>query len=448
MIEAGGDRRHYLETFARRGKDAGGRGGAWTAPIRKEAIARFASLGFPTLQQEEWRRTSVAPIARIPFEPQEAYRPDGMTPSMVERFTFEPWECSHLVFVNGHYAPELSRLRTLPDGVRVASLATALEADRGRVEPYLARSADFETRPFAALNTAFMQDGLFMDVAPGRIVEEPIHLLFVSTPRGEPTVSHPRNLIVVGAGSQASIVESYVGLGSGTYFTNAVTEIVVGESALIDHYKLQRESETAFHVATVQARLDRHSTFASHNISLGGALVRNDINAILDAEGVDCTLNGLYIVAGAQHVDNHTVIDHVRPRCDSRELYKGVLDGKSRGVFDGKIIVRPEAQKTDARQTNRNLLLSEDALVDTKPQLEIRADDVKCSHAATIGQLDEDAMFYLRTRAISEEAARNLLVQAFVSEIVHRIRIEPIRAGLECLLFTRLHRGHRAGEGA
>ncbi len=440
MIEAGNDTSAYLESFRA--------GSGWTAPLRKGAISTFAALGFPTLQQEEWRRTSVAPITRIPFRPEAGYRPDGLTPAMVERFTFEPWECSHLVFVNGHYAPELSRLRRVPDGVRVGSLAAALQTDRGRIEPHLARYAHIDRHAFTALNTAFMQDGLFMDVAPGRVLEEPIHLLFVSIPRGEPIVSHPRNLIVAGAGSQVAVVESYVGLGSEAYFTNAVTEVVGCENAVVDHYKVQRESEVGFHVATVEARLDRQCAFTSHNISLGGALARNDINAVLAAEGADCTLNGLYIVAGAQHVDNHTLIDHARPRGGSRELYKGVLDGRSRAVFDGKIIVRPDAQKTDARQTNKNLVVSEEALVDTKPQLEIRADDVKCSHAATIGRLDEDALFYLRTRAIGEEAARNLLVQAFVSEIVHRIRIEPMRAGLECLLFTRLHRGRRTGEDA
>jgi Fe-S cluster assembly protein SufD len=260
-------------------------------------------------------------------------------------------------------------------------------------------------------------------------------------------VSHPRNLIVVGTGGRATIVESYVGPGRDAYFTNAVTEIEGGPGAIVEHYKVQRESEAGFHVATVQARLDRDAGFDSYNVSLGGALTRNDINAVLDAEGVQCRLDGLYVASGRQHVDNHTCIDHARPHCGSRELYKGVLDGASRGVFDGRIIVRPDAQKTDARQVNKNLLLSEEALVDTKPQLEIEADDVKCSHGATIGQLDEDAMFYLRSRAISEEAARNLLIQAFVSEVIHRIRIEPLRAGLECLLFTRLHKGHASGEG-
>jgi Fe-S cluster assembly protein SufD len=446
MVGPGGNKDHYLGAFERLDRAPAG-GGSWTAPIRRAAISRFADLGFPTLQQEEWRRTSVAPIAAIPFESQPEHRPDGLTPAMVERFTFEPWECSHLVFLNGHYAPELSRLRPLPAGVLVASLAEALVTHRDRLEPRLGRYADFQEHAFPALNTAFMQDGAFMHVPEGTLVEEPIHLLFVSVSGAAPLVSHPRNLIVVEAGGRATIVESYVGLGHEVYFTNAVTEIAGGPGAVVEHYKVQRESEAAFHVATVQARLDRDAGFASYNVSLGGALVRNDINAVLDAEGVQCRLDGLYVASGRQHVDNHTCIDHARPHCDSRELYKGVLDGKARAVFDGKIIVRPDAQKTDARQVNRNLLLSEEALVDTKPQLEIRADDVKCTHGATIGQIDEDAMFYLRSRAISEEAARNLLIQAFVSEVVHRIRIEPLRAGLECLLFTRLRRGHAPGEG-
>ena len=433
-------RNAYLATFARFEDALAGNGSSWTGPLRREAIARFEARGFPTTKEEAWRLTSVAPIARTPFTLAPGTTRAGVTAQILEASTFEPWECSHLVFVNGRYAPDLSRLRANLEGARVMNLAAALASERGRVEPHLARHAGVADHPFTALNTAFMQDGAFLEVPPGGIVPEPIHLLFVSTAEGPPAMSHPRTLVVAGAGSQVTLVESYVGLGGGAYFTNAVTEIVAGENAVVHHYKLQRESREAYHVATLQAQIGRNARFASHSVALGGALVRNELNAVLDAEGGDCTLNGLYVVAGRQHVDNHTLIDHARPHCSSRELYKGVLDGQSRGVFEGTIVVRPDAQKTDARQTNKNLLISEEALVDTKPQLRISADDVKCTHGATIGQIDEDAMFYLRARGIGREAARNLLIHAFVNDLLDRITIDPLRAGLECLLATQLPR--------
>ncbi|MGH7429263.1 MAG: Fe-S cluster assembly protein SufD, partial [Candidatus Methylomirabilaceae bacterium] len=351
------------------------------------------------------------------------------------------------VFVNGRYSPQLSSFRSLSKGVTAGSLAAALETDPTSLEPHLTRYARHEEHPFVALNTAFIEDGAFVHVPKGQVLNEPIHLLYVSTAGGTPGVSHPRNLIVVDDESQAMVVESYVGLGRDVYFTNAVTEIVGGRNTVIDYCKLERESEGAFHIATLQARLDRNSTFTSHAIDLGGALVRNDLNAVLAAEGVECTLNGLYMTKGQQHVDNHTRIDHVKPHCNSRELYKGVLDGRSRGVFNGKIYVHKDAQKTDAKQTNKNLLLSENAVINTKPQLEIYADDVKCTHGSTIGQIDQDALFYLRSRGIGRQTARSLLTYAFASEMINRIRIAPIRVQLETLLVTRLPEASQA-EGA
>jgi len=441
---AGTDKDHYLDAFARLRKEESGKR-SWTVPLRERAIARFAEIGFPTLQEEEWRKTSVAPILGVRFQPQARYTPNGFTAPALERYTFEPWECTHLVFINGHYAPELSRLRPLPEGAIVEPMSLALERRRGEIEPHLARHADGGAHAFAALNIAFMQDGAYVRIAEGVSVEEALHLLFISTGSGEPVVSYPRNLIVAGKGSRVSVVESYVGPHHDLYFTDAVTEIVAGEDARVDHTRLQRESEKAFHVGVLQADLGRYARLGSWNISLGGALVRTDLNTLLGAEGAEVRLDGLYITGGSQHVDNHTLIDHAAPGCTSNELYKGVLDDRSRGVFDGRIIVRKDAQKSDAHQTNKNLLVSEDALVDTTPRLQILADDVKCTHGATIGQIDEDAMFYLRTRAISEEAARNLLIQAFVSEVLRGMSIDPIRAGLECLLFTRLRKGHGAG---
>jgi len=436
------ERDRYLLEFGKLEKGSVRNEPAWVRGIRKAAIDRFAEAGFPSTRDEEWKYTNVSPIAMTPFKMLAGPEPDGLTVERLSRITFGELECTHLVFLNGHYSAELSRLRPLPEGAKVGSLAGILRTDAESLEPHLARYVDLKQNAFAALNTAFLRDGAFVYLPEGVVLEEPIHLLFVATSPGEAIVSHPRNLIVAGRGSQAAIVESYVALGDAVYFTNAVTEIVGGENAVIDHCWLQRESVQAFHVATLQAYLGRNCNFSSHSISLGGALVRNDVNVVLDGEGVNCSLNGLYLTTGRQHVDNHTLIDHAKPHCSSREIYKGVLDGKSRGVFNGKIFVRKDAQKTDAKQTNKNLLLSEEALIDTKPQLEIYADDVKCTHGATIGQLDEDALFYLCSRGIDRATARSLLIHAFGSEILHRMPVGPVRTGLECLLFTRMHDGH------
>ncbi len=437
-------REHYLEIFRSRDQARGGRGD-WAAPLRRGALDAFAAAGFPTTRQEAWRHTSVAPILGVPFRPDGDAGGNGITREAIERYTFEPWDCSHLVFVNGHYSAALSRLRPLPDGVIVTSLAEALVKHRELLDPHLGRIAATAGRPFAALNTAMLEDGAFVLVPDRVVVPGDIHLLHVASPHGGPVVSWPRTLVVAGTGSQVAVVESYVSHGTpDPCFTCPVSEVVVGDGARVEHYRIQREANKTSHVSGLQARVGRNGSFGSWNVSLGGALVRNDLECLLDGEGGECRLDGLYVGTGSQHVDNHTSIDHARPHCSSQEFYKGVLDGHARGVFDGRILVRPDAQKTDAHQINRNLILSEDALVDTKPQLEIFADDVKCTHGATVGQLEDDALFYLRSRAIGLEMARNLLIQAFIGEILQRIRIESIRAGLECLLYTRMPHGHRS----
>lgn len=433
----------YLLDFELFEADRARGGPSWVRQLRKAAITRFAELGFPTPRhkdpalREEWKYTDVAPMAEIRFKPAPPEVGGG-------RWEVGVWGLgvagAQLVFMNGHYVHERSSLRSIPEGVKVGSLAVALNAHPALVEPHLARYAGYQDHPFVALNTAFIEDGAFIYIPPGKILEEPIHLLFVSTASREPFVSHPRNLIIVGRNSQVTIVESYVGLEQDVYFTNGVTEIVAHENAVIDHYKLELESGAAFHMATLQSHLDRSSNFTTCSIDLGGALVRNDLNVVLDGEGSECTLNGLYMVTGRQHVDNHTRIDHRKPHCTSRELYKGILDGQSRGVFNGKIYVHKFAPKTDAYQLNKNLLLSDDAVIDTKPQLEIYNNDVKCSHGSTIGQLDRDSLFYLRSRGMDLEAAQSLLTYAFASEIISRIKVEPIRAWLEDLVVTRFQK--------
>jgi len=438
---------HYVSEFSKLQKEQAAGQPGWLGRVRKAALDRFVELGFPTLEDEEWKYTNVAPIAKTSYRLGTETKAPGLKVEQLERITFGEMECSYLVFVNGRFTPELSRIRRLPDGVRVGSLATALAEEPGRLEPHLARHAAFDKQAFVSLNTAFLQDGAFVHLPRRKVMEEPIHLIYVTAPNGAPLVSHPRNLIVAEEGSQVAVVESYVSLGESAYFTNSVTEVVASEGAVVDLCKLQRESEQAYHVATLQSHLSRSARFASHSISLGGALVRNDINMVLDAEGIECVLNGLYLAQGTQHIDNHTFIDHAKAHCASRELYKGVLSGRSHGVFNGKIMVRKDAQKTDAKQTNKNLLLSEEALVDTKPQLEIYADDVRCTHGATIGQLDEEALFYLRSRGVGREDARSLLIHAFATDLISRIPVKPVRTGLECLLMTRLPVGieHREG---
>ena len=317
------------------------------------------------------------------------------------------------------------------------SLRTALELHPELVEAHLGRYALYESNPFVALNTAHFEDGVFLHIPPNTIAEEPIRIDFKAPPD---RTTHPRNLIVVGAGSQLQVVERYT--GTGRYFTNSVTEIVVGENAVVEHVKLEEESGDAFHVSTIQVYQARNSNFKSHNIALGGLLVRTDVNAVLST-GCEGTVNGFYLTNGKQHIDNHTAIDHAEPHAASHELYKGILDGSSSVVFNGKILVRKDAQKTDAKQTNRNLVLSENAVINTKPELQILADDVRCTHGATVGQLDEEALFYLRARGINKTDAQNLLVFAFARDVIDRIGIPDIRSYLETALFESLTRRFR-----
>jgi len=422
----------YLSRFADRERQKP-RGESWSEEIRHSAIARFAALGFPTTRDEEWKYTSVAPIVKVPFAPGNGADIDGKCiDDLIE--TGE----NRLVFINGHFSDRLSRLGVFPKGVIACGLAAAMSDCRERVEPHWARYADYQGQSFVALNTALMDDGAFLFVPAGAVLDAPVHFLFISSAPDEATVAHPRNLIVLESAGQATVVESYLSFDRTAYFTNAVTEIAVGEGGVLDHYKVQLESDKAFHVATHQAHLARSANFSSHSIALGGALARNDVNAALDGEGGECTLNGLYLTHAQQHVDNHTRIDHVKPQCVSRELYKGIMGGKSRGVFNGKIYVHKAAEKTDARQTNKNLLLSEEAWVDTKPQLEIYNNDVKCSHGSTIGQLDEDALFYLRARGIDPQAAIGLLTRGFAADITGRIKSAPVARWVEKLLTEKI----------
>jgi Fe-S cluster assembly protein SufD len=415
-------------------------GPRWLQDLRERGASRFAALGFPSVRDEEWRFTNVAPIATAEF-----LQPDAVVPVTEEElgrliYADAPYR---LVVVNGRYRPELSRVKDAPAGLRAGSLAAAvtgeLQADTEIAQRYLGQLADIGGRAFDALNTSRLEDGAYIYVTEGAIVDRPIQVMFVSTGEsaGQPTVSHPRLLIVTGANAQVRIVETYVGTGK-RYFANALTEVFVGENATVDHYKVQEESLEAFHVASMHVHTARSANFSSHSFTLGGRIVRNDAIVILDGEGAECTLNGLYLADGDRLVDNHTTIDHAKAHCPSHEIYKGILGGRARAVFNGKIIVRPDAQKTDAKQTNRALLLSDSASINTKPQLEIFADDVKCTHGAAIGQLDEDAIFYLRARGLTFADARDLLIHAFAGEILDRVKIDALKVVLERELYTQL----------
>jgi Fe-S cluster assembly protein SufD len=424
----------YLADFDRHEKDLVKKGTPGIHRLRKAAIARFAELGFPKARDEEWRFTNIAPLAAVPFELAH-YEGEGQRDKYAH---VEPDEAtgSLVLCINGYKTFVHHRGSALPEGVIITGLAEALKTHPQLVEPHLGRYADYKNQAFTALNTAFLNDGAFIYVPKGKVIDDPITIVNIVVAFGRPFVWHRRCLVIAEANSQVRIVEKYVGAKDTVYFTNAVTEIVVGPGARIDHYKVQEEGNQAFHIATMQVQQNRDSRFASQNIALGGSLVRNDINAILGAEGCECTLNGLYLATGQQLIDNHTFIDHAKPNCASHELYKGILDGKARGVFNGKILVRQDAQKTDAKQTNKTLLLSDDATINTKPQLEIYADDVKCTHGATVGQLDEEAIFYLRSRGIGDQEARNLLTYAFANDIVGRIQIDRIRDKLEQTLLA------------
>ena len=433
----------FLSHFARLQEKLGRDGDAWLNKIRKDAIGRFAELGFPTTRLEEWKYTSVAPIARIPFQAAEL-RWDGLAEERLAELPLAHSAfsdcCSRIVFINGHYSPQLSS-PDLPERLMVGSLASAIKQNTPSVKEHLAKHAPYQHQAFVALNTAFLEDGAFIEIPQGVTTDEPIYILFVST-ADEPTASHPRSLIIVGADSQAHIIEEYLALGEGPYFTNAVTEIIAGENSVVELSKLEAENAEAFHVSTVQVSQARSSSFTSHSISFGGALVRNDVSVALNGEGADCTLNGLYIASNRQHVDNHTVIDHIKPHCSSRELYKGILDDRSSAVFNGSIVVRKDAQKTDARQSNKNLLLSEGATINSKPQLEINADDVKCTHGTSIGHLDEDSVYYLRARGIGVNEARTVLTYGFANDVLNRMKVDAVRVRLECALLARLSGGH------
>jgi len=423
----------YLEALKQTPRAVGPR---WFEELRGAGKASFEALGFPSPKQEDWKYTSVEAISSAEFFPAGG-ESVALALEQIPSDFLTGHDARRLVFVNGIYRPQFSRAADLPSGVRVPSLAEAA-GDGGGLSTNLGRHARLREESFVALNTAFMENGAVVVVPPGCRWDRPIWLVFVSTAPERPIMSHPRIVIVAGAASEATVIESYVGVEGNRYFCNPVTELIGGADAVIEHYRVQQESRAGLHVGTLAAELQRGCRLTAHAVTLGGALVRNNVRVVLDGEGAGCVLNGLYLGAARQHIDNFTEIEHVKPRASSSELYKGILNDSAHGVFNGKIVVHKDAQKSDARQVNKNLLLSQNAIVNTKPQLEIYADDVKCSHGSTIGQLDPDAVFYLRSRGIGVEQARSLLSFAFASDVTGRIKIDSVRRRLEDLLTARL----------
>ena len=419
---------------------------SWLLPLRKTGIANFAKLGFPTLHDEDWRFTNVAPLAKLPLQPASEPANDTAAKTVLGKYIFAHLPGARLVFVNGYYSTALSSLRGLPSGVKMSNLAAAMVANSVFVEKQFCQCALTDDNAFAALNQAFFHDGGFVYVPAGVSIAEPIQFVFISTAKQGGETIQPRNLIIAEANSRATIIESYLSTHNAAYFTNAVTEIAAGDNATLEHVKFQDEAADAFHLATIAGKLGRASHVKIHSFALGAKLSRTSIRANLAGEGLECILNGLYLTRDEQLADHHMIVEHAQPHCASHEYFNGILDDKSRGVFHGRILVRKIAQKTDAKQTNKNLLLSDNATADTKPQLEIYADDVKCTHGATIGQLNDESIFYLRSRGIGADNARRMLIHAFAGEIIARVKHDSVREELDKLVWNRLEANHHLAE--
>jgi Fe-S cluster assembly protein SufD len=407
----------------------------WVRERRESAAKHFATVGFPTTRLEDWRFTNVSPIAEANWPLAQG----GFTQAEALVSSVNVPGAVRLAIVNGQFAAGLSDLSALPKGLRIASLRDGARDATDGIETHLGKVFSIATHPFAALNTSFLDDGVAIMVTRGAIVETPVHIVVV-TGSDLPVVAHPRVLIIAGENSQVRVAQTFIGAPGTAYFNNAVAEVVVGQGALVQLYTDQRESDQAFHIANIQAHVGAKGVFESHAFSTGARIMRHDIGIALKGEGADCTMNGVYLADGERLMDTHTSLDHAMPHCTSHEIYKGILAGKSKAVFNGRIIVQLDAQKTDAKQTNRALLLSDDATINSNPQLEIFADDVKCTHGAAVGQLDEEALFYLQARGLNRAEARDMLLHAFAGEVIAGLKIPALREQIESNFFRALAR--------
>lgn len=441
MAQATKEKTVYAEAFRAFAEARAAEGEpAWVAGLRESEFARFESRGFPTTGEEEWKYTNVAPLARTGFHPAAPSSTTALTAEMVESFIYEEARKSRLVFVNGLYAPQFSSLEALPSGVVVAEINAALASESGaELRERLGSLVTAGDNPFTSLNTALFGAGAFLNIPAGLNAQTPVQLLFLTDDSGKGSLATPRIIVVAGRESRIDLIESYASLTTGEYLTNAVVEVFVGDAACVVHHKVQDEGEAGYHIATTLAEVGRDAVYDLTTITLGAKLSRHDIGVRLGRENSTCHVDGLYITGDAQHADTHSLIEHLVPHCASRQNYKGILDGKSRAVFNGKVFVHEGARGTDAQQSNKNLLLSREARVDTKPQLEIFNDDVKCAHGATVGQLEEEELFYLLSRGLNPALARNLLTYGFAEEIVEKIGFESIRRQLDGAILNRLH---------
>ncbi|MEW6702229.1 MAG: Fe-S cluster assembly protein SufD [Bacteroidota bacterium] len=429
----------YLSNFESFEDKLNGQSKSFLHDIRKEALNKLAEFDFPTNRNEEWKYTNVSPILKDNFVPAVNAGLPKLSKDEIKKYLFHNFDYHLVVFLNGIYSEELSEIYELPKDVVVGGLNKTAKESPTLINQHINKLSKIDNA-FNALNTAYTFDGLVVIVPDGKFLEKPIQVLYLNTSDQDLILSQPRNLIVAGKNSQVNVIANYQGYGRKKYFSNVVTEVFVDENGTANLYKVQNENEESYHIEKVQAYQKKGSLFNHYNVTFGGAIVRNDINSILDDENIETHYYGLYLANGKQHVDNHTFVDHAKPNCMSNELYKGILDDNSRGVFNGKIIVRKDAQKTNAYQQNKTILLSKGAVIDAKPQLEIFADDVKCSHGATVGHLDEESEFYIRSRGVPKELAKSMLIRAFANDVIETIKIEPLKEQINHMIFEHLHR--------
>ncbi len=429
----------YVDNFKTFESKLNGESKSFLHEVRKNALEKLNELNFPTTRNEEWKYTDVSQLLKYDFVPAVNSEMPSVKKDDIDKYIFKDFESYLLVFINGIFSEELSDIGDLPKNVVIRSLKKIAKEKPELVNKYINKLVKDENA-FNALNTAYLYDGLFVFVPDGVVVEKPVQVLYLNSSRKENFLSLPRNLIIAGKNSQIRIINNYAGTGENVYFNNSVTEVYVDEYGIVELYKVQNEDENSFHIEKVEADQKKNSLFNHFNLTFGGAIVRNDINSVLDGEFIETHYYGLTLANGKQHVDNHTFVDHAKPNCMSNELYKGILDDNARSVFNGKIIVRRDAQKTNAYQQNKTVLLSKTATIDTKPQLEIFADDVKCSHGATVGHLDEVSEFYIRSRGVPQELAKSMLIRAFANDVIESVKIEPLKEQLNHMIFEHLHK--------
>lgn len=429
----------YVQNFQNFESKLNGQSKTFLHDIRKDALGKLKELHFPTIKDEDWKYTNVAPLMKENFQSSEALNKVEVDEEYIYKNSFVDFDFDRVVFVNGKFDESLSVIGELPKGVVVGSLAKAINENADIVKNYIGKYTKTENA-FNAVNHAYSTDGLFVYIPKGKMLEKPIQVFFVNGSDEEKVLSVPRNLIVAEEATSGKIITNYIGTGSKQYFTNTLTEVHNGKNSNIDVIKVQNESEDSFHIDRTDSYQEKGSIFNHYSFAFGAALSRTDVNSKLDDENIECHYYGLYLGKETQHIDHHTFVDHAKPNCESNEVYKGILDGKSRGVFNGQILVRQDAQKTNAYQSNKTVLLSDNATIDTKPQLEIFADDVKCSHGATVGRLDEEAYFYIVSRGIPHQMAQSMLLHAFAADVIEAVNIEPVREQLNHKLFEKLNR--------